>query len=140
MTERTYVGEIYSQTMTLTIHDIANGATALGDTNPIHFNEQAAIKAGYPGIIASGAHTSGLCGGVLTQKFQDTGTFMGLDCSYRFHRAVLPDQVLTIVWRTNRIEFKKSLSGYLVSLSGKMLDDAGNALITARMKVLLRDD
>ena len=140
MTERTYVGEIYRQKMTLSVHDIANGAKALGDTNPIHFNEQAAIKAGYPGIIASGAHTSGLCGGVLTQKFQDSGTFMGLDCSYRFHRAVLPNQVLTIVWQTDRIEFKKSLNGYLVSLSGKMLDDTGNSLITARMKVLLRDD
>ena len=140
MTNRTHVGEVYSQTLTLSLADIATGATALGDTNPIHFDEKAAIKAGYPGIIASGAHTSGLCGGVLTQKFQDSGTFMGLDCSYRFHRAVLPEQLLTIVWRTNRIEFKRSLNGYLVSLSGKMLDSNNNPLLTARMKVLLRDD
>ncbi|QBY03309.1 hypothetical protein E2K93_02515 [Thalassotalea sp. HSM 43] len=140
MSKRTFIGDCYSKTIILSKQDIEAGAKALGDTNPIHFDSDAAIKAGYPGIIASGAHTSGLCGGVLTQKFQDSGTFMGLDCSYRFHKAVAADDALTISWKTKRLEPKKSLQGYIAVFSGKMTNSQGELLISARMKVLLRDD
>ena len=139
MTTKTYIGDTIIKQLRLTIEDIANGASALGDTNPIHFNHDEAIKAGYSGIIASGAHTSGLCGGALTQKFQHSGPFMGLDCSYRFHKAVLPNEQLTIIWTTTLIEHKTKLKGHLAYFEGQMTDSSNKILISATMKVLLLD-
>ena len=139
MTNKTYIGDTCTQKMQLSIADIAAGATALGDINPIHFSHEEALIAGYPGIIASGAHTAGLCGGALTRKFQHSGAFMGLDCSYRFHRAVLPNEELTITWTTVRIEHKMKLKGSIAFFEGKMTDSENRTLISSTMQVLLKD-
>lgn len=60
-----------ASTAQVTRGDLANYAGVSGDTNPIHFSEQAAQLAGLPTVVAHGMLSMGLAGGYLTSWLGD---------------------------------------------------------------------
>lgn len=71
----------------LTRDDLRAYADASGDHNPIHLDEQAAMAAGLPGIIAHGMLTMGVVATALTTWAGNPGAIV--DYSVRFTRPVV---------------------------------------------------
>jgi acyl dehydratase len=72
--------------MPVTRRDLVRYADASGDRNPIHRDDEAARRAGLPGVIAHGMLTMGLVGRVLT-AWAGEGTVV--EYHARFRRPVV---------------------------------------------------
>ena len=53
----------------LTLATFVRYAGASGDMNPLHFDESAAKKAGYPSVFSQGMHQAALLGTYVTEWF-----------------------------------------------------------------------
>jgi acyl dehydratase len=71
----------------LTRADLVRYAGASLDFNPIHWNEQVALAAGLPGVIAHGMLTMALAGRIVTDWVGDPAAV--LEYGARFTRPVL---------------------------------------------------
>ncbi|MFD3746691.1 bifunctional MaoC family dehydratase N-terminal/OB-fold nucleic acid binding domain-containing protein [Nocardia sp. NPDC058633] len=98
---------------------INNWVEALGDTNPIYVDAEAARAAGHPGIVAPPAMAqvwtmNGLRGvrtaddplGLATQLLDDAGytSVVGTNCEQTYHRYLEPGEQVTVTSRLS--EFK----------------------------------
>ncbi|MFF2086781.1 bifunctional MaoC family dehydratase N-terminal/OB-fold nucleic acid binding domain-containing protein [Nocardia sp. NPDC058176] len=98
---------------------INNWVEALGDTNPIYVDDEAARAAGHPGIVAPPAMAqvwtmNGLHGtrtaddplGLATQLLDDAGytSVVGTNCEQTYHRYLRPGEEVTVSSRLS--EFK----------------------------------
>ncbi|MGY0502855.1 bifunctional MaoC family dehydratase N-terminal/OB-fold nucleic acid binding domain-containing protein [Nocardia sp. FBN12] len=98
---------------------IHNWVEALGDTNPIYVDAEAARAAGHPGIVAPPAMAqvwtmNGLRGvrtaddplGLATQLLDDAGytSVVGTNCEQTYHRYLVPGEEVTVSSRLS--EFK----------------------------------
>ncbi|MFC6010039.1 bifunctional MaoC family dehydratase N-terminal/OB-fold nucleic acid binding domain-containing protein [Nocardia lasii] len=98
---------------------INNWVEALGDTNPIYVDDEAARAAGYPGIVAPPAMAqvwtmNGLRGirtaddplGLATQLLDAAGytSVVGTNCEQTYHRYLRPGEEVTVTSRLS--EFK----------------------------------
>lgn len=74
--------------------DLVRFAGASGDFNPIHFDEEFARAAGYPGVFGHGMFVAGLLTRYLT-------TWLGIDTArsikFRFRKQVWPGDSVRIV-------------------------------------------
>jgi len=76
-------------------------SAAAGDPVPIHLDEQVAIEAGLPGIIAHGLCTLAMASWGLVQQVSDSDVTRVRRIAARFSRIVLPGQDLeTRIWKT----------------------------------------
>ncbi|WP_054816646.1 bifunctional MaoC family dehydratase N-terminal/OB-fold nucleic acid binding domain-containing protein [Nocardia arizonensis] len=97
---------------------INNWVEAIGDTNPIYVDEQAAIAAGYPGIVAPPAMAQvwtmfGLNGvrpaddplGTVTELLDEAGytSVVGTNCEQIYHRYLLPGEQVTVTSRLDTL-------------------------------------
>lgn len=71
----------------ITRKDLIRYAGAALDFNPIHWNEQVAVDAGLPGVIAHGMLTMALAGRLVSEWAGDAGRIV--DLSARFTRPVI---------------------------------------------------
>jgi len=134
---RIRIGERFSLETVLSRDDIRDAARLLGDDNPVHLDEQAAIAAGFSGIIAAGPHTSALHSALLAKHYSKLAPMLGLEYSVRFHRVVTADAPLYFEWEVVAVEYKPSLKGELVSLVGKVVQ-GGRDVMTGTSKVVVR--
>ena len=78
-------GETFTLRLRLTDPDIIDTAGRLHDHNPLHHDVAAARAAGFPGLIASGAHTGAIFMGMTATHFSqpapDGGTRAGICCA-----------------------------------------------------------
>jgi acyl dehydratase len=63
------VSRTFSKTLQINKMSIAWMAVAIEDPNPIHIDEEAANKAGFPSVIAHGTFPIGLVGQMLSEVF-----------------------------------------------------------------------
>jgi acyl dehydratase len=61
------VGEIAARTRTVRERDIGLFTELTGDRNPLHYDEQAASRSRFDGIIVQGGVTSGLLNAVVAE-------------------------------------------------------------------------
>lgn len=110
--------ELPATQVRITRADLVKYAGASLDFNPIHWNEQVAVGAGLPNVIAHGMYTMALAGRLVTDWIGDPGRV--LECSARFTRPVpVPNDD----------------EGALLDLSGKVTDVAdgvATVLVTAK--------
>ncbi len=121
----TEVGETFTLVVRLSDDAIRVGASQLHDLNPLHHDLAAARAAGYPGLIASGAHTGAIFMGMTATHFSapapDGGarSILGLGFEIRFRSVVLADEDITFRWTVESSVWKPSLDGYVTrSLGG----------------------
>ena len=152
MTERQLPGErpsptVPGETFTLVVRlsdaAIRAGAQLLHDLNPLHHDLAAARAAGYPGLIASGAHTGAIFMGMTATHFSAPApdgsprSVLGLGFEIRFRSVVLADEDITFRWTVERSAWKASLNGYVTRALGEVHTPRG-LMLTGVANLLLR--
>jgi acyl dehydratase len=78
------VGDIARRTRSVTARDIELFTELTGDRNPLHYDEAAAGRSRFGGIIVQGGVTSGLLNAVVAEDLPGPGSvFLHVDWSFR---------------------------------------------------------
>jgi hypothetical protein len=122
-------------------------ATALGDNNPLHRNDDYARAAGHAGVIAPPTFICETC--QYVDSVPDENGYVGhswdlplsgcrmirVGNDYEFHQAALADTVLTVTWMLESIDERSYSKGgkqlFVVSVA-RYYDQHANALATNR--------
>ena len=131
------VGERFERSLSLSAEDIRAFATLVGDTNPLHHDEELAQRSRFGALIASGTQTSALMGAATAALVTERAPSLGLEVSFRFQRAVKVGEPLRIIWEVAGVEFKPKLGGYVVALDGRMTDTEGRICVAGQVKTLV---
>jgi 3-hydroxybutyryl-CoA dehydratase len=91
----------------------------------------------FGGIIACGPQITSLMMGILATYFTRNTAALGLEFSFRLHKAVKAEETIEMEWEIVTIEPKTSLAGEIVTLQGKATNEHGKAVLTATSKVLV---
>lgn len=141
----TRVGETFTLTVRLSDAEIRDFAARLHDLNPLHHDSAAARAAGYPGLIASGAHTGAIFMGMTATHFSGASpdgrprSVLGLGFDLRFRAVVLADEDIVYRWTVVASAWKDSLGGFLTradgqahTARGRVLEGTANLLLRHR--------
>ena len=130
----TRIGETFTLQLRLSEAEIRAFARQLHDLNPLHHDLAAARAAGYPGLIASGAHTGAVFMGMTATHFSAPApdgaprSVLGLGFDIRFRAVVLADENIVLRWTVADSAWKASLGGYLTQCIGEAHTPRGQAL------------
>jgi len=139
----TEVGETFTLTVRLGEADIRAFARQLHDLNPLHHDLETARAAGYPGLIASGAHTGAIFMGMTATHFSTPApdgslrSVLGLGFDIRFRAVVLADEDVEFRWTVSASAWKPSLRGYLTQTTGEAHTPRG-LVLSCMANLLLR--
>ena len=79
-----HVGQTARRTRTVTGRDIELFTELTGDRNPLHYDEPAAARSRFGGIIVQGGVTSGLLNALVAEDLPGPGSvFLHVDWSFR---------------------------------------------------------
>jgi acyl dehydratase len=78
------VGEVARRSRTVTERDIELFTELTGDRNPLHYDEEAASRSRFGGLIVQGGVTSGLLNAVVAEDLPGPGSvFLHVDWSFK---------------------------------------------------------
>lgn len=132
--EDLHTGQTASLTKTITADDIQAYATVSLDTNPVHFDEQAAREAGFEGRIAHGLLSAGLISAVLGTRLPGPGTIY-LRQSLTFKAPVRIGQTVTAVVEITdlkRASKRVTLRTQCLVEENVVIDGEANVLVPSR--------
>lgn len=137
-----HVGEEVHAQARYTREQIMQFALLTGDLNPLHHDRQAAERASFGEIIASGQQTSSQLMGLAASHFsrQDDGVpreMLALNFNFAFKAPVFADQVLALAWRVSEVEPNPRRGGFIAHLDGSA-SVAGKACVIGRGTILVR--
>ena len=139
----TQIGETFELRVRLSDAEIIDGARRLHDLNPLHYDVAAARAAGYPGLIASGAHTGAIFMGMTATHFSSPApngsprSILGLGFDIRFRAVVLADEEITLRWTVTSSIWKTSMNGFVIQADGEVRTPRG-LVLTGTANLLLR--
>jgi acyl dehydratase len=88
------VGDTARRSRAITTRDIELFTELTGDRNPLHYDEEAAARSRFGGLIVQGGVTSGLLNAVVAEDLPGPGSvFLHVDWSFR--APVRPGDVIT---------------------------------------------
>jgi acyl dehydratase len=137
------IGETFTKRVRLGVDGIRAFADSVDDRNPLHHDLAVALRAGYPGLIASGTHVGSLLMALTATHFAQpdaagharSGLGMGFDI--RFRAVVLADEDIELRWTVTGLERKDRLDGWIAALEGSATSARG-LLLSATGTLLLR--
>ena len=131
-------GELFVKDMRFTKAETRVFSEFIGDSNPLHLDEDFAKKSRFGGIIVAGAHTAGAMA-AFTATFTTERTInnVGLEITFRFRRAVMADENLRCEWKVAAIENKPSMKGHIVTFDDTLYNSAGEAAVTGQTRTLV---
>jgi acyl dehydratase len=132
------VGERFARRAVFDAASIRQFAAMSGDENPLHHDDGAAAASPFGRLIASGPHVTSLMMGLDATYFSRRFDALGLAFDFRFVKAIAEGTELTLEWTITASEAKPSLAGYLVTVEGRAIDDAGTVFTTAHGTNLIR--
>jgi len=88
------VGATASRSRTISARDIELFTELTGDSNPLHYDEQAAASSRFGGIIVQGGVTSGLLNAVVAEELPGPGSVF-LHVDWHFKSPVRPGDEIT---------------------------------------------
>src|SRR5256714_10777460 len=88
------VGDTARRTRLVTAHDIELFTEMTGDRNPLHYDEDAANRSRFGGIIVQGGVTSGLLNALVAEDLPGPGSVF-LHVDWNFRAAVRPGDEIT---------------------------------------------
>jgi acyl dehydratase len=139
----TRAGETFTLNVNLTEAEIVAFARQLHDENPLHHDLSAARAAGYPGLIASGAHTGAIFMGMTATHFSTTTwegrarRVLGLGFDIRFRAVVFAQEDISLRWTVLSSNWKASLNGYVTRATGQA-HTARSLVLSGTSNLLLR--
>jgi 3-hydroxybutyryl-CoA dehydratase len=131
--------ERFSRTVQMTPADVSAFAHAVGDSNPLHHDAEQAAHSHFGRLIASGTQTTGYLMALTASHFSQRGAIIGLDFSFRFHRPVYADEIITLEWLVVSVKDVASLGGQVVQLVGRVQNADGKTAVGAKGHVLVAD-
>lgn len=136
-------GERFGETLRYTRDEMAAFARATRDTNPLHHDVQAAQRARFGEIIASGQQTAAVMMGLLASHCSraDDGVareMLCLNVNFAFKSPVFADQDLEICWKVASTEWHRTLGGVLAQLDGTAAVRHAKPSVVARATVLVK--
>ncbi len=134
-------GETFQAQVRYTREQIVQFARLTGDANPLHHDRQAAERASFGEIIASGQQTSSQMMGVVATHFSRRGDgvareMLCLNFNFAFRAPIFAEQDIAIHWRVSEIERNTKRGGYIGHLDGSA-SVAGRPCVIARGTVLV---
>src|SRR5690606_1305058 len=115
---RVRVGEIFSETLTMTPGEAKAFSRAARDFNPLHLDELAAANSRYKKLSVSGTQMAAHLMALTATHFTARGEAVGLDFALRFHRPVYADETVTLTWEVTDV--KPTAAGRdVVNLKGR---------------------
>ena len=132
------VGERFERRALFDAESIRRFAAMSGDANPLHHDEEVAAASPFGRLIASGPHVSSLMMGLDATYFSRRFDALGLEFDFRFVKAITEGSELTLEWTITGSEAKPSLEGFIVTVEGRAVDDAGTVYTIAHGSNLIR--
>ena len=129
--------ERFSSEVKLTPKAVADYASAVGDTNPLHHDPAFAAASRYGRLIASGPHTSALLLALTASHFSTRGSVVGLEFWVRFRRPVFADETIRLEWLVVKVTPNKKLGGDVVDMRGRIVGADGKTALGAKGRVLV---
>ena len=133
--------ESFGAQVRYTREQIIQFARLTGDANPLHHDRQAAERASFGEIIASGQQTASQMMGVAATHFSRRGDAvprealcLHFDCGFR--APIFAEQDIAISWQVARVEHDPKRGGYVGHIEGAA-SVAGRACVVGRGKVLV---
>ncbi len=117
------VGEEVSARMRLTSEEIMAFARLTEDSNPLHHDMQAAQRANFGEIIASGQHTASRLMGLVASHFSRPADglprdVLCLNFNFAFKAPVFAEQDIRLHWRVSAVEPNRRRGGFIGHLDG----------------------
>ncbi len=136
------VGEEMRSQVRYTREQIIQFARLTGDSNPLHHDRQAAERASFGELIASGQQTASQMMGLVASHFSRTDDgvrreMLCLNFNFNFKAPVFAEQDIHIAWRVSEIEPNSRRGGYIGHLDGTA-SVAGKPCVLGRGTVLVR--
>jgi len=134
-------GESFRANVRYTREQIVQFARLTGDANPLHHDRQAAERASFGEIIASGQQTASQMMGVVATHFsrRDDAVpreVLCLNFNFAFRAPIFAEQDIAIEWRVTEIERNPKRGGYLGHLDGTA-SVAGKACVIGRGTIVV---
>ncbi|WP_280152918.1 MaoC family dehydratase [Piscinibacter sp. XHJ-5] len=138
------LGEAIAKLVRVSREEIVAFAGMSHDANPLHRDTQAAQRARFGEIIASGQHTAAMLMGFLASHFSrsDDGVrreMLCLNMNFAFKGPVFADQDVTLAWKVNATQWNTKLQGVLAHLDGSAAVVPGKPAVIARGTILVKD-
>jgi acyl dehydratase len=137
-------GERVSHSLRYSEPEMAQFAALTLDRNPLHFSGDAARRAGFGGLIASGQQTSAIMMGLLATHFtrHDDGIareMLCLNVNFAFKTPLLAGQDIDIVWTVASADWHSKLDGMLTQLDGHATPKgSGKPALVGRATILVK--
>jgi acyl dehydratase len=136
------VGESVSHSVRYTREQIAEFARLSGDSNPVHSDQQAAQRARYGEIIASGQQTVAQLMGLVASHFSraDDGIereMLCLNFNFAFKLPIFAEQEIKLGWQVSSVDWNRRLDGWIGLVDGSARV-AGRACVVGRGTVLVK--
>lgn len=131
--------ERFHAQVTLTPAAVGAYASAAGDDNPIHHDQQFAAATRFGRLIASGTHTTALLLGLTASHFSKVGSMVGLEFWVRFRRPIYADETVRLEWLVIKVTPSEKLGGEIVDLRGRIKGQDGQTALGAKGRVLVTD-
>ncbi len=136
------VGEELRTLVRYTREQIMEFARLTGDSNPLHHDRQAAERASFGEIIASGQQTASQMMGVVASGYSQRGAgvpreMLCMNFNFAFKAPVFAEQDIHITWRVSKIESSLRQGGYIGHLDGQA-SVAGRACVIGRGTILVK--
>jgi len=133
------VGDILSETMTITETHVVRAAGLFNDYNALHTNELDMHNSRFGKRIVHGALMFSLIVGVYSKVFHDTD-ISTVEASIKFTAPVYINDTVTMEWTVSELDEKPKLNGGLVALSGEIRDTEGTVQATLEAKILVGNE
>lgn len=137
-----HAGEVFGRVVRYSVQQIIDFARMSFDANPLHRDEEAARKASYAGIIASGQQTAAMLMGMVASYFsrEDDGVAREVVClnfNFAFKAPVYAGEDVIMRWSVVSCDYNARLSGWVGQLSGAAACNDIDCVI-ARATVLVK--
>jgi acyl dehydratase len=136
--------EKIEKTVRFTRDEIVAFASMSHDDNPLHHDTQAAQRAHFGEIIASGQHTAAVLMGLMASYFsrQDDGVMREMLClntNFAFKSPVFAEQDIELAWLVQAVQWNSKLCGVLAHLDGRAWVGGGKPSVVARATILVKE-
>ena len=135
-------GDEFRSLVRYTREQITEFARLSGDANPVHHDRQAAERASFGEIIASGQQTASQMMGVVASRSSQQGDGVPrerlcLNFNFAFKAPVFAEQDVRLTWKVSKIKASPRLGGYIGHLDGQARV-AGRACVVGRGTILVK--
>src|SRR6185312_16821416 len=115
---RVEVGQRAQRTRVVRERDIELFTELTGDRNPLHYDEAAAARSRFGGIVVQGGVTSGLLNAVVAEDLPGPGSVF-LNVTWNFRVAVRPGDVLTARVEVTGVREDKPVSTLAMAITNQ---------------------